>query len=174
MMRELMRFLLLVVIATALGAGGCSSGVKVGDQWVVRPHAAQTASQLQIRRFSETTDDGPSAKLDIDLFTGRTSLTDLEGRIHPSQLDHATTEKLRESLSGRAWQSRRTRAAKDADQVVRYEAEVRDGERRIGRTARWVTPSAKPLPDALTMLARTFERADRMVHPLSDRIDLVR
>ena len=171
----LMRRVVTVCLFGLLAGAGCDAGMRVGDLWVVSPRAPLSASQFQMTRYQIDADDARvhEKRLVVDLSTGRASLTDSDGRVYASQLSAEILEQVRATISGGSWNFSRAQAAPHAEEVQYFELSVHNGDDPVGGLCRWAVPAARELRPAHILLVKTFDRAHRMAHPLSDQVNLV-
>ena len=168
-------FHLLLALFMLPAAGGCESGLRIGDAWVIPPKGS-VPTHLQIVQYQKCAagkKQDEQRKVVVRVSSGRTSLIDTDGRVFPSQLPDADLEKLQSAVSDQGWRFWRIGARNNAEPVHYYEAAAYDGDVRIGGSARWAVPPDQALPRTLGLLMRTFNRAYRMAHPLSEHVDLI-
>jgi len=170
------RATILILVAVLLGgATGCEHGFKVGESWLVRPHSTTSATHVHLSRYEYEKGDarGDPLVLMIDLFTGHALLNEPGGRVFPSQLSAETAQNLRDIVAKRTFGTARIRPLRRAKVIRDYEMVIYDGDIKLAAGALWSTPPFRALLRPHTRLTAIFERAYRMVHPLSNRVDLV-
>ena len=150
----------LAVFAAALA--GCESA----------PISATHAEVVRYRLDNKTRNRIEPQTLNIELLTGQTTLQDSDGPAYPSQLTEDTAEQWRRRIHDGSWKTVRIGAARGTGPVFHFELTLRDGDRRLGRPMHWSVPADKKMPESLRLFTRTFNRVDRLAHPISDRIDL--
>ena len=157
------------------GAVGCERGFKVGDRWLVRPNSTASATHVHLTRYEyeKGATRGEPSILVIDLFTGHALLNEPDGRAFPSQLSAETAQNLRDIVAKRTFRTTRITPLRRAKLISDYEMSIYDGDVKLAAGALWATPPFRALPRPHTDLTAIFERAHRMAHPLSDRVNLV-
>ena len=164
-----------VVVVSVIG--GCDSGFRIGNTWLVQPNTPLSATQVEVVRYDYDKNKksrSDEKKLVVQLVDGRTSLEESDGRVYPSQLPDKMAQHLRECVVNRAFRVARVGANPRAQQVQEYVLTLYDGEKAVGGRTRWAVPSRTSMPDSLEAMTAVFNRADRMVHPLSQKYNLVK
>ena len=141
---------------------GCNSG----------PISATHVEVVRYRLDGETRNRIDPQTLNVDLLTGQTTLQDADGPAYPSQLPQGTAEQWRQRIHDGSWKTVRIGPARGTGPAVHYELTIRDGDRSHGRPLHWSVPPDTKMPEPLRLFAQTFDRVDRLAHPISDRIDL--
>lgn len=135
-------------------------------------------------------------RLVLDLATGRGSFTDADGKPYPLQFESDVVNKIRAYVVGRTWQADPILPAKGAVDPTYYSLTVFNGDARVShpgflsakvryttdeteprKLARdqglWADPPSEPLSEGVLLLGDTFDRARRVAHPLSNRVNLI-
>jgi|GEM_PF-2739954 len=109
----------------------------------------------------------------IDLVSGSASLTDVDGRIFPLQLQTATLERLRTLSRQREWMIRSVKPLKDAQDPVYYKLVAFEADYSQQHHAHFAVPGRKEFPEFFELLIDEFEQAHRLAHPLSKSVNLL-
>lgn len=175
----------LVLVVTL---AGCSSSLrqhayhlhqkvsfKVGDKWIIKPPRVLTATRIEMTRklLVDSNEDAGEQKLVLDLTDGRATFQDAGGRDYAQQVPLATVQRIGAYMTDRSWQISRAKADEDALNPATYSLVVYEGDTLVKPEVTWGDPSARPLPDSLTLLTSTFQEAYRGVHPLAEEVDLL-
>jgi hypothetical protein len=115
-------------------------------------------------------------RLSLDITNGRGFLVDFDGRAIPLELDNQTLTALRELVKNRYWLHETIDPAKTALTPTYYRVVALDRDPRLHEQAFWAIPPdpRDPMPELFLMLTRIFDKANRLAHPLSERIDLLK
>jgi len=160
-----------------------NTAFKIGDQWIISPPHEINATSIQLQR---TIHRGVVAEKDevavapvvqtlkIDLTNGRAALSDADGRIYPQQVEQRVVRRIHALMTDRTWQVNTIKPAKDAGIVTTYVLTVYEKEMPLKHTATWSMPPRGELPEVLTVLNETFDRAHRYAYPLSENVNLLR
>jgi len=168
----------LLLVSLVLSLAACEKGMKVGDSWLVQPKQPLLATSFQLTRrtgsATKPNQSGPTQKLVIDLNTGRATFTDSDGKSYPAQLTENSLEELRPLIASREWQVGLRRSPSTAAETVNYALTVYDGDKAVKEQSVWSRPSQKPLPPSLKKLEDAFDQVERIAHPLSNDVDLLK
>jgi len=177
--------LILAVLMVLAGCGGSlrqqvyrlqeKAAFKVGDHWVIKPPRQIEATRIELTRKSADDDEATAQLLTIDLISGRATFKDANGKAYPHQLADKTVQRITACLADRSWQAGQSGAPRDEQNVLSYGLCVYEGDSQVkSGVTTWVVPSAKPLPESLTLLSGAFNDAHRLAHPLSGKVDLLK
>jgi len=115
----------------------------------------------------------PSQTLAIALPSGRVGFTDTNGRTYPQQLRPEMAIQIQELLEDRSYvKVKNIKPAKTASRPIYYRLKV-VAEGQSDKIIRFAHPPRRPLPQSVAALVDTFDRAHRMVHPLSTELNLL-
>ncbi|MCE9589205.1 MAG: hypothetical protein K8S99_01630 [Planctomycetes bacterium] len=112
--------------------------------------------------------------LSIEPGSGHASLTDTDGRVYPLQIEKDRLEQLVEFVSHRTWMGEERHPPKREAAPMQYELTVVESGKPMKEKATWCVPSRKPLPEGFALLTDSFDKADRVAHPLSKSVDLLK
>ncbi len=159
-------------------------GRLVEAAWPFKPKPEIVASSIVVKRYTVKSNSKRSVvrtgeqTMTLDLNTGRASIVDVDGRTYPHQVAVPVATELKDALRDRAWQVGKMGAAKGSQKPVYYEllvdaenVEANDAPKPVS----WAVPvpKKKTLPDSLAMVMQAFDRAHRVIYPLSDDVDLL-
>ena len=182
------RVMVLAAVVMLAGCGGSlrqqiyhvhqKMAFKLGDQWVIKPPRQLAATRIELTCQPLGSDKGQAdaaeQKLVVDLTNGRATFQDTDGRVYPQQIARQTVERIGAYMTDRSWQVSRIKADRGAENAAAFHLVVYEDGDPIKPEATWATPSARPLPEALTLLVDTFNEAYRYAHPLSEGVDLLK
>jgi hypothetical protein len=113
-------------------------------------------------------------RLSIDLITGRGALVDADGRTYPHQFDLSLAGDLRQMILDRKWQPKRIESPKGASDVLYYQVIIQEYDPQYRHEIRWAQPGRKPVHEMGSVIMRTFDAANRIAHPLSAQVNLLK
>lgn len=111
--------------------------------------------------------------LAIDLITGHATLTDNDGQKYPLQIEPKLLEQLRQGIADRSWQIGALRAKVLIESPVHYRLSVTVQDQVLTQQARWTTARQEKWPPIMSDLVAAFDRAHRVAHPLSRKVNLI-
>jgi hypothetical protein len=179
---------LAILALLGLALAGCEKGMKIGPWQVLKAKHPLVATSFQLTRRHGTpaaaTQAGEAAAADgsqrliVDLNSGQATFTDTDGRAFPLQVEADRLEALRAIIADRTWQIGERGPAKGATDPAWYALTVYNGEKAVDEQAFWARPVAKekkhPLPAGIATLEDALEHAQRVAHPISDTVDLLK
>ena len=114
-------------------------------------------------------------KMVVDLATGKTVVTDTDGSIYPLTTTPSDLEFFRKAANTTSWRKGPlwSKETVVSDQFL-YTATAMSGADPIKDNARWLAPLSQKLPDTIQKMHEVFELQQRKVHPLSERVDLLK
>lgn len=186
----------LLTISACLMFCGCSNRAPSGDImtdfgrgfesiWPFATHQPIHAQQIVVHSFylpmadRKAVDRRNTQQLKIDMHSGRASITSLDGRIFPHQIDDKTLKQLDQAIAPGSWDIGRRMPRMRAELTRFFEMTVMVNDEAYTRhPTLWSDADGatqqKPIPEALAKVQDIFLRSQRVVHPLSEQVDLIR